>query len=102
MIFPKENADIITTISIKILSIKTGIVIFVGKAARFTTSVIAMATVAVINKARFIPVNATIETAKGVRKHACPANDKPSHNKRLFCWPEVHAEKRLTKDVFAL
>ena len=91
-----------TTISISTLRISTGMVIFVGIAARLTISDIVIATIAVINSNRFMPVKATMITVSGVRKHPCPAIDIPSHNSLLSSWPAVQAENLVNKDGFAL
>ena len=53
--------------SIRILSAKTGMVIFVGRAARLVTSVIPIAAIASTNKYRLFPVNITTMTVMGVR-----------------------------------
>ena len=51
--------------SIRILSVKAGIVIFVGNAARFVTSEIAMAKIANINNTRLLPAIVTAKTVNG-------------------------------------
>ena len=93
LILPKPKAEMITTMSTSMLRASTGMVIFVGNAARFTISDIAIATVAVINKTRFIPVNATMPTVNGVRKQPV-RRVKYREHQSIFSCPAVQAAKR--------
>ena len=56
----------IIAISIRVLKIKTGIVILVGNAARFVTSEAPIATIARTNKNMFVPAKRTAITVNGV------------------------------------
>jgi len=76
----KEKHEITMARSIRILNTKTGMVIFVGRAARFVTSVIPIAAIASTNKYKLFPVNITAITVSGVRIQPCAASIIPSHN----------------------
>ena len=63
---PINTHEKIIAISTRVLSIKTGIVIFVGNAARFVTNDAPIDTIAIINKYIFVPARRTAITVKGV------------------------------------
>lgn len=63
----RETHEITMARSIRILNTKTGMVIFVGRAARFVTSVIPIPAIASTNKYKLFPVNITTITVSGVR-----------------------------------
>ena len=63
---PITKQEIITTRSIRILNMKTGIVILVGSAARLVTSDNPIATNTVTNKNKLVPASNTAIIERGV------------------------------------
>jgi hypothetical protein len=84
--------------SMRILNIKTGIVIFVGNAARFVTRAIAMADIARINKLKLFPVKITTITVSGVKMQPCAVRAIPSHNNLDSSWLLHQFIKRVRKE----
>jgi hypothetical protein len=89
---------LITTIkiSIAIPRKKTGIIIFIGMAARFVTNVISIATIAGIIRSVFVPDKVTAITVRGVKKH--PIIRRPMASMPiLFSWCSALQFKNLLK-----
>lgn len=91
------TAAMMTPKSINTLRRKTGIVTFVGCAARLLTRAMPMAAMASTIKVMFtVPPKKVAITVSGVRMQPCAERIMPSHKKRLwFC--AVHQEKNLEK-----
>lgn len=81
------------------LNRKIGIVYFVGKAARFVTSAIAMATIAAIKSAMFVPARTTANMVMGASTHPCAVSAIPNQSKRFSCWFVDQSKNLLTIDV---
>ena len=85
--------------SINTLIINTGIVIFVGKAARFTTRQATIPDIANIQNTKLFPENIIANNVTIVMKQACPANAIASHNSLFFSSLIVQLTNRLHKET---
>ena len=75
----------ITAISKSTLKKNTGMVIFVGSAARFVTSDKPIAPITNGHKTTLLPVDATVNNANGVRKQPCTTNARASQVNLFSC-----------------
>jgi hypothetical protein len=88
--------------SIRILRNNTGIVIFVGKAARLVTRLIVIAPMANAHKNMLFPESITAINVTGVTKQPCPAKPVASHIKRFFSCPLHQVIKRDHSDAWSI
>jgi uncharacterized membrane protein YdbT with pleckstrin-like domain len=79
----RKTLAITINTSMRTLKKNTGTVTLVGIAARLVTRAIPMAMIAAINNTRFIPVNATAMTVKGVITQPCITSAIPTHKIRF-------------------
>ena len=84
------------------LSKKIGIVYFVGMAARFVTSAIAIATIADIKSTMLVPARTTVNIVIGASTHPCAVSAILHHSKRFSCWFVDQSKNLLTIEVFDL
>jgi hypothetical protein len=82
----RKTLAITINTSMRTLKKNTGTVTLVGIAARLVTRAIPMAMIAAINNTRFIPVNATAMTVKGVITQPCITSAIPTHKIRFSDW----------------
>ena len=89
MSIPITTLAAMITMSIRILRIKTGMVILVGSAARLVTSDIPMATRARTKRKRLVPASSTAMMVMGVRMQPCAVKAMPNQRSRLCCCASV-------------
>ena len=80
------SAVVIITTSATRLKKNTGIVYFVGKAARFTTSTIAIDKQVAVSKANELPVSITVVIVRTVKIVPWPRMLKAAQAKRFSSW----------------
>ena len=88
----------IITASIITLKKNTGIVILVGKAARFTTKQLTIAAIANGHRKVELPENIIASIVRMVITHPCPATAIASHNIRFSSCAAHQLIKRVHKD----
>ena len=84
---PENTHEKIIAISIRVLRIKTGMVIFVGIAARLVTKLAPIAVKAAIKRNMLLPAKRTAMIVIGVMMQPCVVSTIPSQSKRFFSWP---------------